>query len=351
MYINTQFKKINYKEYNSKRYFQKNFGLVIKTKKKLNFYLFKQIKKKIASTRHLLWLKYLFCRNKNKLKKYLYTTHFFGGRNKYGHRTMFRKGKHLIFKKILRILLTQCYSFENLITSIEFNSPKKIYIAQVFCLTKYFLYYLLISQHIFPGMLIFFTFSCKRINLFLNLRTYLYWLPIGTFIFNITSQLITFKYFFFQKSKYVLAPGTSAKILQQGFKFTKIKLPSGALYCLLNSNFATIGSLTNHLWSHKILGKAGRSCIFNKKSHVRGVAMNAVDHPHGGGRGKTKGCNLTPWGVITLNSSTRKKKQKKIWSFLILSAQLIKKQKKTHWAKKMKTQLKKKIKFLQRISI
>lgn len=58
-------------------------------------------------------------------------------------------------------------------------------------------------------------------------------------------MVITLKNFSFHKAKYALAPGTSAKIIQQGFKFTKIKLPSGALFCILNKNFASIGGVTN----------------------------------------------------------------------------------------------------------
>ena len=76
----------------------------------------------------------------------------------------------------------------------------------------------------------------------------------------------------------------------------------------------TLGSLSNS--EHKLisLGKAGRSRWLNKRPSVRGVAMNPIDHPHGGGEGKTSGGrpSVTPWGKITKGQPTRKQKQNKL---------------------------------------
>ena len=73
---------------------------------------------------------------------------------------------------------------------------------------------------------------------------------------------------------------------------------------------ATIGTLSNADRKNTIIGKAGRSRWLGKRPHVRGVAMNPVDHPHGGGEGKTSGGRhpVTPWGKPTKGKKTRKNK-------------------------------------------
>jgi len=78
----------------------------------------------------------------------------------------------------------------------------------------------------------------------------------------------------------------------------------------LNCN-ATIGSISNETWYYKNIKKAGRSRWLNKRPHVRGVAMNPIDHPHGGGEGKTSGGrpSVTPWGLITKGPKTRSLKK------------------------------------------
>ncbi len=225
--------------------------------------------------------------------------------------------------------------------------------AQIFCLKKYFLYYLLISFKVIPGMMVYcflYRKSFSRLIFSLNLRTNLIRLPLGTFIFNITSSLNLFKNFTLLKAKYSVAAGTSAKIWQHGIKFIKLKLASGSFYCLLKYNFCSTGVLTNKFWKNQRLNIAGRKRHLGKKQRVRGVAMNAVDHPHGGGRGKTKGKSLTPWGLHSLNSPTRKSKKKKIWSFLVLPFKYIKyKKKKLNFHKHLKKHYKLKCKLLQRV--
>ena len=76
----------------------------------------------------------------------------------------------------------------------------------------------------------------------------------------------------------------------------------------------TIGSLSNREAKNQILGKAGRSRWLGRRPTVRGVAMNPIDHPHGGGEGKSSGGrpSVTPWGRPTKGQATRSKKKKKI---------------------------------------
>jgi large subunit ribosomal protein L2 len=75
-----------------------------------------------------------------------------------------------------------------------------------------------------------------------------------------------------------------------------------------------LGSISNISHKRVILGKAGRSRWLNKRPSVRGVAMNPIDHPHGGGEGKTSGGrpSVTPWGKVAHGQPTRSKKYHKL---------------------------------------
>ena len=89
----------------------------------------------------------------------------------------------------------------------------------------------------------------------------------------------------------------------------KVKLPSGNTKELPENCKACVGQVSNDGWMNRSLGKAGRSRWYSRRPTVRGVAMNPVDHPHGGGEGKTSGGrpSVTPWGHITKGVPTRKK--------------------------------------------
>ena len=90
-------------------------------------------------------------------------------------------------------------------------------------------------------------------------------------------------------------------------KYAQIKLPSGETRMVLARCLATIGQVGNLEHENIKTGKAGRSRWQGKRSNVRGVAMNPVDHPHGGGEGRTSGGRhpVTPWGVPTKGHKTR----------------------------------------------
>jgi len=89
--------------------------------------------------------------------------------------------------------------------------------------------------------------------------------------------------------------------------YAVIKLPSGEQRSVLARCTATIGVLSNPQHKNRKLGKAGAARWSGRRPVVRGVAMNSVDHPHGGGRGKSKGrISQTPWGVPTKGYKTRK---------------------------------------------
>ncbi|KAF9511458.1 hypothetical protein BS47DRAFT_1377174 [Hydnum rufescens UP504] len=93
-----------------------------------------------------------------------------------------------------------------------------------------------------------------------------------------------------------------------GAKYTQVRLQSGEVRNIPHTCIATIGRVSNPNWKDRSLGKAGRARNLGRRPSVRGVAMNAVDHPHGGGRGKSKG-NKHPrsvWGWLTKGKRTRR---------------------------------------------
>lgn len=133
-------------------------------------------------------------------------------------------------------------------------------------------------------------------------------IPVGSLIHNIS---------LYPKSggKLVRSAGTSAQLIQKlDNKYAKIRLSSGELKLILLSCYATLGIVSNINHKKIKLGKAGRSRWLNRRPKVRGVAKNPVDHPHGGGEGKTSGGrpSVTPQGKITKGKPTRKKNKKKL---------------------------------------
>ncbi|PIU44442.1 MAG: 50S ribosomal protein L2, partial [Ignavibacteriales bacterium CG07_land_8_20_14_0_80_59_12] len=95
-------------------------------------------------------------------------------------------------------------------------------------------------------------------------------------------------------------------------KYATLKLPSGETRLVQADCYATIGSVGNIEHENISIGKAGRSRWMGKRPHVRGVAMNPVDHPHGGGEGKSPQGNphpVSPWGWHTKGKKTRKVKK------------------------------------------
>jgi large subunit ribosomal protein L2 len=123
------------------------------------------------------------------------------------------------------------------------------------------------------------------------------------------------------EKRYILAPGrggqlgrsagTSIQLVAKEGRYATLRLPSGEMRMVLTDCRATIGVLGNAEHELVELGKAGRSRHLGKRPQTRGVAMNPVDHPHGGGEAHHTpgGHPRTPWGVPTLGYRTRKKKK------------------------------------------
>lgn len=128
-------------------------------------------------------------------------------------------------------------------------------------------------------------------------------IPLGTFIHNL--ELKPGK-----GGQLARSAGSSCIVVAKDERYSQVKLPSGEVRMILNTCKATIGVVSNLEHENISLGKAGRSRWLGRRPKVRGVAMNPVDHPMGGGEGKTSGGGhpVSPWGLPAKGYKTRKKK-------------------------------------------
>jgi large subunit ribosomal protein L2 len=128
-------------------------------------------------------------------------------------------------------------------------------------------------------------------------------MPLGTMIHNI--EMTPGK-----GGQIVRSAGTSAQLVAKTERYVTVKLPSGEMRMFLGVCMATVGTLSNPDHMNVTLGKAGRSRWKGVRPTTRGVAMNPVDHPMGGGEGKASGGHpRSPWGLYSKGQKTRKVKK------------------------------------------
>ncbi len=129
-------------------------------------------------------------------------------------------------------------------------------------------------------------------------------IPVGTIIHNIEMKPK-------KGGQLARSAGGYAQLVGKDAGYAQVKLRSGELRLILGECMATIGAVSNSDHQNQNFGKAGRTRWKGVRPTVRGVAMNPVDHPHGGGEGKTSGGRhpVTPWGKPTKGAKTRSKKK------------------------------------------
>ena len=128
-------------------------------------------------------------------------------------------------------------------------------------------------------------------------------MPIGTIVHNVELKQG-------KGGQLARSAGCYAQLVGRGDGYAQLKLMSGELRIVRSECMATIGAVSNPDQKNIKIGKAGRSRWLGRRPKVRGVAMNPVDHPHGGGEGRTSGGRnpVTPWGVPTKGKKTRSNK-------------------------------------------
>jgi large subunit ribosomal protein L2 len=129
-------------------------------------------------------------------------------------------------------------------------------------------------------------------------------IPLGTTIHNIE----------FMKGRggqLARSAGAFAQVLAKDGNYVHVKMPSGDIHLIRKECYATIGQVSNSEHNLIWLGKAGRTRWMGRRPKVRGVAMNPVDHPMGGGEGRSSGGGhpVSPWGKLSKGGKTRKKKK------------------------------------------
>jgi large subunit ribosomal protein L2 len=128
-------------------------------------------------------------------------------------------------------------------------------------------------------------------------------IPLGTMLHNV--ELKPGK-----GGQIARSAGSSVQLVAKEGDYASVKMPSGEIRHIAIVCYATIGQVGNLDHENVSIGKAGRSRWLGKRPHVRGVVMNPVDHPHGGGEGKTSGGRhpVSPWGLPTKGYKTRNRK-------------------------------------------
>ena len=127
-------------------------------------------------------------------------------------------------------------------------------------------------------------------------------MPVGTIIHNLEMKPG-------KGAQMIRSAGTYAQLVGRDQGYAQVKLASGELRLVRGECMASVGAVSNPDHMNTNMGKAGRNRWKGRRPHVRGVVMNPVDHPHGGGEGKSSGGRnpVTPWGVPTKGYRTRKK--------------------------------------------
>jgi large subunit ribosomal protein L2 len=128
-------------------------------------------------------------------------------------------------------------------------------------------------------------------------------IPIGTVVHNVELEPG-------RGAVLVRSAGTSAQLMAKEGKYAYLRMPSGELRLILLECIATVGQVGNVEHENAVSGKAGRTRWQGRRPHVRGMVMNPVDHPMGGGEGRSKSHKhpLSPWGTPAKGYRTRKKK-------------------------------------------
>ena len=229
------------------------------------------------------------------------TSRFRGGGHKRALRTVdFRRAKHDMPAKVERL---------------EYDPNRTAFLA----LVKYSdgeLAYILAPQRIAPGDSV---VSGENVDVKPGNAMPLESIPVGTIVHNIETKIG-------KGGQLARSAGTYAQIVGRDRGYCIIRLKSGEQRFVHGRCFATVGAVSNPDHMNISIGKAGRKRWMGKKPHNRGVTMNPVDHPHGGGEGRTSGGRhpVSPWGFPTKGKKTRKNKSTN--KFIMLSRHKRKKQ-------------------------
>lgn len=219
-----------------------------------------------------------------------------GGRNNKGRITAYHRGgghkrryRIIDFKRAKR-------DMEASVVRLEYDPNRSGFIALLEYKDKT-LSYILAPQDLNTGDKV---MASEESDIKVGCALPLWRIPVGTVVHNV--ELKPGK-----GGQLARSAGTSVQIIGRDAGYVQLRLTSGELRSVLGQCWATVGMVSNPDQKNRRLGKAGRNRWLGRRPVVRGSAMNPVDHPHGGGEGKSKGGRhpVTPWGVATKGKRTR----------------------------------------------
>ena len=227
--------------------------------------------------------------------------HSSGGRNQHGRITVrFRGGGHKRAYRLVDFKRRTKFGVPGIVERLEYDPNRTAFIA----LVKYQdneLAYIIAPQRLKVGDTV---ISAEKADIKPGNAMPMAAIPVGTIIHNIELKPGA-------GGKLARSAGTFAQLVGKDQGYAQVKLQSGELRVIRSECMASIGAVSNPDNSNQQLGKAGRSRWLGRMPHNRGVVMNPVDHPHGGGEGRTSGGRhpVTPWGKPTKGAKTRNNKR------------------------------------------
>jgi large subunit ribosomal protein L2 len=227
--------------------------------------------------------------------------HSTGGRNNHGRITSrFRGGGHKKLYRTVDFKRRGKFDVAAVVERLEYDPNRSAFIA----LVKYAdgeLSYILAPQRLKVGDAV---VAGAHVDIKPGNAMPMAAIPVGTIIHNIELKQGA-------GGKLARAAGTFAQLVGKDAGYAQVKLKSGELRIIRAECMATVGAVSNPDNQNESIGKAGRSRWMGWRPHNRGVVMNPVDHPHGGGEGRTSGGRhpVTPWGKPTKGYKTRTNKR------------------------------------------
>lgn len=222
-----------------------------------------------------------------------------GGRNNLGRTTVWhRGGGHKRRYRVIDFVRRGRMDVPATVERIEYDPNRTAFIALIRYETGE-LSYILAPQRLSVGDKV---VASNKVDVKPGNASPLGSLPIGTIVHNVELKIG-------KGGQIARSAGAYAQLVGRDGAFAQVKLSSGEIRKIRQECFATVGSVSNADHQNINLGKAGRKRWLGKRPVTRGVAMNPVDHPHGGGEGRTSGGRhpVTPWGKPTKGRRTRSK--------------------------------------------
>jgi large subunit ribosomal protein L2 len=227
--------------------------------------------------------------------------HSTGGRNNHGRTTVrFRGGGHKQTYRLVDFKRRAKLGVAATVERLEYDPNRTAFIA----LLKYAdgeLSYIIAPQRLKAGDTV---VAAERADIKPGNAMPMAAIPVGTIVHNVEMKPGA-------GGKMARAAGTYVQLVGKDAGYAQVKLMSGEVRTVRAECMATIGAVSNPDNSNQQIGKAGRSRWLGRRPHNRGVVMNPVDHPHGGGEGRTSGGRhpVTPWGKPTKGAKTRNNKR------------------------------------------